>query len=346
MKKTLLISVILTLIYSCSFLATTFTPKKTMSEKQTALSLAADKYFWDNYHQGNYDSIPKMVNLLNAVLQEDPNDLKATAHLGFVHIWALSERQRQEHLQPDIIEHATLSKRYFKEAYAMNPHDPRILGFLGDLTLIEGKIFNNNKQQAVGYLMGLKAIRQWPRFNKFTLGYVFSSLDRSDKNFQKGLKWQYETIDDCACETNTKNTNYESAVNKVKNSKDKKIIRACWNSWIAPHNWEGFCLNWGDMLVKNGETEEAIKIYNLAKKSDSYKEWPFSKDLENRIKNVNQNRENFNKPIENQLLNKQNVIMFNSAISCMGCHQMSKKEFTEFGHQNLAKEYYFTKSTK
>jgi len=29
--------------------------------------------------------------------------------------------------------------------------------------------------------------------------------------------------------------------------------RVCWNSWIAPHNFEGFFLNMGDMLVKSGD---------------------------------------------------------------------------------------------
>ncbi len=64
----------------------------------------------------------------------------------------------------------------------------------------------------------------------------------------------------------TKLTNYKSAVQKIRSSTDPKIFRTCWNSWIAPHNWEGFCLNWGDMLAKNGEVEEAQRIYNLAKK--------------------------------------------------------------------------------
>jgi len=141
-----------------------------------------------------------------------------------------------------------------------------------------------------------------------------------------------------------KNTDYKSVIQKIKNSKEPKISRACWNSWNVPHNWEGFCLNWGDMLVKNGEIEEAIKIYNLAKESDSYKEWPFISELEYRIKNAKQNQIDFNKPLDNQNFKNQNVIFFNSKISCGGCHQMSKNEFIEFGHKNLDNEYYFIKT--
>jgi len=76
----------------------------------------------------------------------------------------------------------------------MNPNDPRILGFLADLMLAEGHQFNNQKEQTAGYFKGLKSISQWPQFNKFTLGYVFSNIDSSDKNFKKAINWQYEPL--------------------------------------------------------------------------------------------------------------------------------------------------------
>jgi hypothetical protein len=49
--------------------------------------------------------------------------------------------------------------------------------------------------------------------------------------------------------------------------------RACWNSWIAPHNFEGFFLNMGDMLVKVGDWRTAQKIYANAKLSPDYANW-------------------------------------------------------------------------
>ena len=99
------------------------------------------------------------------------------------------------------------------------------------------------------------------------------------------------------------------------------------------------------MIVKNGEIEEAIKIYRLAKESDTYKEWPFVSELENRIKikNLTHNQINFNKPFDNSNLKNQNVIMFNSKIACSCCHQMSKNEFIEFRSKNSGEEYYFIK---
>ncbi len=341
MNKLIILSLIF-LVCGCSYIATTFTASKKYEVVEKDISKIANKYFWDNYHSGNYDSIPKIIDKLNLALQENPKDIISTTHLGFVHIWALSERQRLNEPNPSITEHILLSKKYFQEANLMNPHDLRVLGFLADLTLAEGITLQNKKQITEGYFLGLKSIRKWPQFNKFTVGYFFSSLDRTDKNFQKGLDWQYSTIDDCACEKNTK-SNLVAATKKIKNSKDPKIYRACWNTWIAPHNWEGYCLNWGDMLTKNGALDEAKKIYELAKESDTYNEWPYQTILEERIAEVSSNYIDFNKAIDETNLKNQKVIMLNSKISCMGCHQMSKNEFEKYGHKELELNYYTSK---
>ena len=346
MKKTIVISVLLCFCISCSKLAITFTKKKQPTFNQGKLAKEADHFFWNNFHQGNYDSIAGIIEKLNLALQENPSDLKTTAHLGFVHIWALSERQRLIAPTASISEHISLSRRYFDEALKMNAHDPRIAGFLADLTLAEGSQFENSKQQTEGYFLGMKAIRMWPQFNKFTIGYIFSSLDSTDKNFKKGLKWQHETIEDCSCQKLGIETDYDKAIEKIKLSQDIKTKRACWNTWIAPHNWEGFCLNWGDMLVKNGEVERAIKIYNLARKSEGFLEWKYKSVLENRIVQAKQNVVNFNKKVDEANLANQEVVMFHSKVACMSCHQMSEKEFSDFGYRELDKSYYFFNEKK
>lgn len=314
---------------------------------QTPLSTAANAYFWDMFHQGRYDSIDAVINQLNVALADNAADLITIAHLGFAHTWALAERQRLSSPDPSITEHIFLARRYFEEASKMNPHDPRLLGFLADMTLAEGSVLADKRIATNGYFMGLKSIKMWPQFNKFTIGYVFSNLDTSDKNFSKAINWQYETISDCACEKISRGSDYRDAVNKIKNNRDPKIARACWNSWIAPHNWEGFCLNFGDMLTKKGALEEAKKIYQLARLSDNFEKWPYKRILEQRITEVSINAVEFNKPPDEVNLSRQRVIMFNAAFACMGCHQMGDGESAAFQHPgNPAKNYFFPKKKR
>jgi hypothetical protein len=93
--------------------------------------------------------------------------------------------------------------------------------------------------------------------------------------------------------------------------------RVCWNSWIAPHNLEGFFLNMGDMLVKSGDWQTARKIYANAKLVHEYPTWPHRDVLEQHIASAEANVAAFNAPPGGD----KPVIMINSTISCMACHQ-------------------------
>jgi hypothetical protein len=92
--------------------------------------------------------------------------------------------------------------------------------------------------------------------------------------------------------------------------------RVCWNSRIAPHNFEGFFLNMGDMLVKNGEVEPARKIYAIAKLSKGYESWSYKSLLEERIAQADERAGQFHAPDPTH----HPEIMFNSAHACTVCH--------------------------
>jgi hypothetical protein len=94
--------------------------------------------------------------------------------------------------------------------------------------------------------------------------------------------------------------------------------RACFNSWIAPFNWEGFFLNFGDMLVKNRDPRTAVRIYAAAKLDRSYERWPYRSVLEARIQNAEANVAAFNRSDPPP---GDDTIMLQSSFSCMGCHQ-------------------------
>jgi hypothetical protein len=93
--------------------------------------------------------------------------------------------------------------------------------------------------------------------------------------------------------------------------------RACWNSWIAPHNFEGFMLNHGDMLVKSGDWETGQKVYALARLSRDYSQWPYRPLLEDRIGRARENVAVFNSPDRGG----RTGLMIRSAFACMACHQ-------------------------
>lgn len=305
----------------------------------------ANAFFWQHFHAGDYDSIPLIVDRLNLALGHEPDDLRTTAHLGFVHIWTLAERQNRRYPDPAIIEQVSLARRYFEEAVSMDDDDPRFLGFLADLTMEEGAHLDNAKETTEGYFMGLRSIREWPQFNKFTIGYALARMDTASANFKEGLRWQYESLNDCACEIKGADKMSDSAKTAIVfESKTARVKRACGDTWIAPHNLEGFFLNMGDMLVKSGRWEKAKEIYALARIAPAYGQWPFKDTLEARILNARENVAVFNRPVDERNLSRQAVMMGASGYACMGCHKMSPSEQINYGMVQPPTPYYYFKS--
>ena len=342
MNKIIILSFLIIYVFSCSHLPTktlivSKNTKQIMIESK--LSKYANHYFWDNYHKGNYEKLDSIFYYLQAAYIENPNDLKTVAHLGFANAWAISERGKLESIPPDIVNHATLAVKYFGEAYKLNPKDPRILGFLSDFKIIQGDISEDKKIQMHGFFDGKKSIRQWPEFNYFTLGYLLSSLPHDSKRFKEAIEWQWKTLDNCYCEKiDRKNPSIKKYLNIEATETNLKRKRACWNSWITPHNVEGFFLNMGDMLVKSGDYKTGIKIYQMIKEVPEYNDWPFHNILESRISNAKQNVMKFRQSIQrDKVYNDQDVMMVNTSISCMACHQMSTDEQLKYSNFDIDK---------
>ncbi len=322
--KLILVCTTFFFLSACENIAVLFTPKKKPTTAHNQLTREAENQFWMTLHQGQYDKIDNTTRLLMAAYLENPNDPQLAAHLGFLHIWKLTERHREKTIPPTIVDNIVLSKKYFADAVELTPEDARYLGFLGDSQLVEGKIFNDEREQVRGYFTLKKAIHLWPEFNYFTAGYVMSTLPADSEYFKEGLKWQWATLDLCAMQrVSHQNPDFSKY---MKNETQTGPQRACWNSWIAPYNFEGFFLNMGDMLVKAGDWKTAVKIYRNAMLASNYSWWPYRQLLENHLVNAKNNVTLFqNQKWETSSPTHETdpgkMILFNSGYGCVACHQ-------------------------
>lgn len=310
------ICLVMVLLSGCEKMAIFFTPPKKPQIATDQLSQQAEEQFWQTLHQGKYDQLPRTTTLLTLGYLAHTSDPRLAAHLGFAHIWKITERQRLKNIPPTITNEIILAKQYFKDATVLNPQDARLQGFLGVSMLANGQIFGNEREQVRGYFQLKRAIAMWPQFNLFTAGYPMSTLDSQTKQFKEALAWQWQTLDLCAHNKINKNNPDFSSYLRLETHTGP--ARACWNSWIAPHNFEGFFLNMGDMLVKQGDWQTAIKIYRNAQLSKTYQQWPYRSMLERRIINAKHNVAYFQK---NNGLTADHKIMFNSGFGCAVCHQ-------------------------
>lgn len=297
-------------------IAVLFAPPKKATGARSHAALQADDLFWHTFHSGAYDEIPRVLEVLTAAYLEIPTDAVTAAHIAWLHNWRMAERARLSTIPATITDHTILARRYFEEAVKLDPSDPRTQGFLAGHTIAEGTLQKDERLIRRGYSMLLDAIEAWPEFNLFTAGYVMSRLPADSPRFQVGLEWQWRNLDVCVQEhIDRTDPDYEKYL-PLEIAEGTK--RVCWNSWIAPHNFEGFFLNMGDMLVKSGDWQMAQKIYANAKYSRDYATWKFAALLETRIAQAQENVAVFNgtqgAPVR--------PMMINSAFACMGCHQL------------------------
>jgi hypothetical protein len=195
-------SVLLTMLsfilISCEKFALLTTGAKKAQHSNTPLAQHAEQYFWETLHQGQYQNIDKLDYLLMAAYLQNPDDPKLAAHLGFIHLWKLTERARLQTESPLITQEIILANKFFSDALALDPDNPIYQGFHGDTQLIEGNIFKDKAEEVKGYFSLKKAIKNWPEFNYFTAGYPMSSLPADSKNFKEALEWQWKTLNLCA----------------------------------------------------------------------------------------------------------------------------------------------------
>jgi hypothetical protein len=316
-----LVTLVITLLVTSTVSAGS---KKNPSETRSDDAIQADFFFWEVFHNGLYDLIPDVLNALTAAYLKDPNDATTAAYIGAAHAWRLSERVRMDPIPATITDHAVLARKYFEEKVRMDPHNAHYIGFLGSLMMSEADVHGDTKLMDKGYKTLLKSTQLYPEFNYVTAGLtltggVVESLPSADsKIFKTALEWQWETMELClGAKIDRANPDASPYMDRVTTEGPKKV---CWNSAIAPHKFEGFYLNMGDMLVKSGDWRTAQKIYANAKLSPDYAGWQFANILEERIAEAESNVALFNAPPgpSGQFAKP---MMAQSAFACTGCHQ-------------------------
>jgi hypothetical protein len=287
-------------------------PGKHETTHRTPAAIAADSTFWRTFHDARYDAIQPAIEELTRAYLASPDDPVTASHIAWMHLWRIAERTRNDSSPATITEDMLIARRYFEEAVRLHPDDPRTLGFLASTRMGEGAIEHDERLVRNGYFTMKDAVKEWPGFNLFTAGYVASTLPATSPEFREGLEQQWLDLDACAGgRVDRLHPDFTNLLTRVKDR------RACLNTWIAPHNGEGFFLNMGDMLVKAGQWRTAQQVYANAKLLPEYPTWKFAGVLDERIRDAEKNVARFNSADRDA----RTGLMNGSAFSCMACHE-------------------------
>lgn len=258
-------------------------PNASMPQKPVSAEHARE-VFLSTFESGKFEEIDTAIQLLERVYADNPREPQNTLLLALAHFWAAAESGRLPKPDPEMQQrHTEAQLRYFNEAYALNPNDARILGWIGGS---EVALSLSQKDPALR-LRGLEkldqAVEKYPEFNHFIAGIVRHQLPPEDPVYAKGVEAMWKTFDLCIGGTLDRNNPDMSPFMRLYTAEGPK--RACWSIAKALHSFEGFSLIMGDMVLKSGKPDQAKVLYQNAKLSHTYAGWneTFKKALEERL---------------------------------------------------------------
>jgi tetratricopeptide (TPR) repeat protein len=277
----------------------------------------ANERFWSALHGADYGAYPQALAAVEAALAAAPEDPLQNAHLGWLHMWHLAEAGSFGTTPQDMSADLTAAGEYFKRAVTLDPNEARYLGFYATTLVVQSALVPDPIRSRRAEAVLDRAVRMWPEFNLFTAGYIHSSDPDDSPEYSRAVRRMWRNLDVCAGRRVSRVHPDFAKYLPLETTVGPK--RACWNSSIAPHNVEGFFLNFGDMLVKQGDVALARAMYVNARLSKTYTEWRYRDVLERRITDAEANVAVFRDSTPSTTGDAH--VMVRSNFACMACHR-------------------------
>ncbi|MEO8180519.1 MAG: hypothetical protein ABI895_16915 [Deltaproteobacteria bacterium] len=310
----LLLSLLMPL--GCRGAALALTSDKKPELSTSPLAASAKEAFRSTLLAGDYTALDLVAEKLTAAYLASPHDPDLALYIAHAHFWRVAERTREPAQRALITDHLAIAELYFVEATGLRPNDHRIPGWLGGVKMALGRIHGNERKSREGYFLIEDGVNRFPEFNHFSKSYILSNLPASHARFRDGLEAMWKSIEVCnAAGIDRRAPDYRAFYRQAADLSGS--LRVCHNLPVAPHNFEGFFLHNGDVLVKAGEPEAAKVMYANARLAPSFAEWPYREALEERIRTAQVRAEAF------QNIDQQRwpEMMAASSMACTGCHQ-------------------------
>jgi hypothetical protein len=302
-------------VVGCHSIGLALAPEKTPQPATGEAASLAKSDFQATLARGDYASLDEVTERLTAAYLQAPRDPELALYVAHAHFWRVAERSREPSPRATITDHLEVAEAYFAQARALRPDDRRIDGWLGGVRLALGAIHDDERTRRRGYFDLQDGVRHFPEFNHFSKGYAMSSLGRGDARFSEVVEDMWASIDACGTAPIRRDVPDYARVRPAPVATGPR--RVCDNGPIAPHNFEGFFLHDGDVLVKAGRPAAAKVMYANARLSTDYGRWPYREALEERIRTADARAAAFGGPDPRAWPE----MMVGSRLACTGCHQ-------------------------
>jgi hypothetical protein len=314
-----LLLVPLSIIFSgCRGMALASAPDKMPEVSSSAQTEQAEREFESALSAGNYAALPDVIEALTQAYLRAPHDPTLALYVGHAHFWRVAERARNAEPRATVTDDLLVAERYFTQAKLLRPEDYRILGWLGSVKLSLGNVHDDQHWVREGYFMLEDGVTAFGEFNLFSKSYVLSIVPRDHPRFEEAVDAMWRSVE--SCDAGGLDREHPDFAPYFRASASVSLLgpkRVCHNLPKAPHNFEGFFLHCGDVLVKAGKPALARVMYENARLEPSFTSWPYRDVLEERIRSAESRALGFAAKDAADWPE----MMVTSRLACSGCHQ-------------------------
>lgn len=238
----------------------------------------ARAFFWEAFTQERIDDGALAAERLERALATNPGDPELALLVAHSYLWQISEFSRATAPDPTQLPAlAGAAEAAFGLAYVLAPEDDRILGWLGSVMIGNGHATGDATKVTTGHALIAQGVENYVEFNGFVQSLVNASSPLGTPEFDLAVEALWDNLDACAGFAVDRETpNVQEAIDVVFQG---AAAAACANTLRAAHNFEGFFLYFGDVLLKAKQKTAAQAMYAATKASPTFDLWPYRATL-------------------------------------------------------------------
>ena len=301
--------------------AETHRPTQTVSPEETAI----EKKFFNLFWTGAYEQLDSMKSEIQGFLARKPESILLKSRLAYANLWQWQERFRTE-VSSNAPEYVSECVRLFNELFPVDEKNMVFRGFGTNCVMLAATLNQSDAQKNKAYELAFSAIRGLREYAPFALSYTFLVAPRESVRFKAGLAMLFSVLDVCYGQSidRERPVTYDKIV--PANFKNSAYHYYCENTFMAPHNAEGFLFTLADALLKAGKIEPARIMYENVKKSSGYATFPYQNLVDQRLSNLEKNSADLARPF--QALERPDHLVVSSAgpYACTICHRASAED--------------------
>jgi hypothetical protein len=264
---------------------------------------------------GAQDKVTQVITDVDDQVSKDSSDGRAMFYSGIMRFWQLGEEIDIPSNPVDELTEAQTMIDRFRKAQAMLPDDDRAPAFGGLAKVVIGNITSNSDLKSEGMSDLAKGIQIFPSYSHFLRALASAESPADSDDFAAVLPELQAVLDTCGAKTDA-----SGSVEYLKGPLPS-ALRVCNDDGMVPHVWEGFLMNYGDLLLKAGKGADAARaIYAGAKAAPRFDKWPYASALEDRIDHADDRAALY---ADSDTTNDPQIWMQEGHI-CTGCHQDEK----------------------